>query len=74
MSPDPVNARPIKGLEFDHVMLAPATLLANGMLTASPGQNSLFVMAVTTGSGLIVTVRSNTSPEHAGVPPLIGVI
>ena len=72
MFPEPLKAIPINGLEFDQEIDAPTTLLSNGIFTASAGQKLCALTAVTTGSGLTVTVKSNGWPEHAEA--LLGVI
>src|ERR1041385_5266833 len=74
MLPVPLATRPIAVLSLVQFIVALPTLLANGILITSAGQNSLLVTAVTIGSGLIVTVSVKVAPEHAGNPPLIGVM
>jgi len=64
MSPVPLAPMPINVFEFDQLIVAPATLLVNGMLTPSPGQNAWFAIVVTTGSGLTMILKVVTGPEQ----------
>jgi len=62
MLPVPLAAMPIDVFELDHEIVAPATLLVNGIFTPSPGQNEPFNIVVTTGSGLTVILNVVTGP------------
>ena len=70
MLPVPVVAMPISALLLLQLIVALPTLLVNGILTASPGQNSLFVTAVTTGSGFTVIVNTIAGPAQVFFVPV----
>jgi hypothetical protein len=73
-SPEPLNAVPINGLEFVHVIAEAATLLVKGILTRSPGQKVLLVTVATSGSGLIVIVNVLAGPEQRFFVPVTEIV
>src|ERR1044071_6934556 len=62
MSPVPPVLMPINAFELVQLIVAPATLLVNGILTASPAQNAWSATAATTGSGFTVIVKTMLGP------------
>jgi len=78
MSPVPEAATsPIAGFELVQFIVAPATLLRKGKetapLTSTCGQKLWSEIAVTTGSGLTVTVISFATPRQLGAAVAVGV-